>query len=186
VSVFRHEQIDAEMVRYRLEEAGKCLLSLPAGRVGPAKLSAQSYGFVSEIVEASGFVPRISVAVPDAATISRMDEALAWLSLIPNDKRHVRRVVAALSLVSPITERRVYSVDKIAKAIGANGDTVRSWNDEGIRLIVKALKALRDAAKAPGSTARPKAPKAVRTLPQAPDARVKAEVAWRAAIGGVS
>lgn len=174
--------IDADFVRYRLEEAGKCLLSLPRDRIGPANLSAQSYGFVSEIVEASGFAPRISVAVPDAATISRMDEAFTWLSLIPNDKPHVRRVVAALSLISPVTERRVYSDYKIAKAIGCDREAVRWWNDDGIRLIVKALKALRDAAKAPLTIASQKAPKPVRTLIQAPDVRVSAEAAWRKAL----
>jgi hypothetical protein len=58
--------IDAEFVKYRLEEVGKCLRSLPGGRVRPATLSAQTYGLVSEIVEGSGYTSRLKVVVPYA------------------------------------------------------------------------------------------------------------------------
>ena len=37
-----------------------------------------------------------------------MDEAMAWISLIPLDRYVLRRIVGARSLVHPITERHLY------------------------------------------------------------------------------
>jgi hypothetical protein len=133
--------IDADFVRYRLEEAGKCLLSLPGGRVGPAQLSAQSYGFVSEIVEGSGFVSRTKVAVPDAATITRMDEALGWLPLI--DTVVIRRIVAMRCLISPVTDRHLHTWRSIGLKIEASHTQAAAWHEAGVQTIVRALKELR-------------------------------------------
>jgi hypothetical protein len=147
--------IDADFVKYRLEEAGKCLLSLPGGRVGPAQLSAQSYGFVSEIVEGSGFVPRNKVAVPDAATVTRMDEALAWLPLI--DTVAIRRIVAMRCLVSPVTDRHLHTWRSIGLKIEASHTQAQTMHGDGVQTIVRALKEVRRARIA-GTKAKPYSP----------------------------
>lgn len=83
---------------------------------------------------------RIRPAIPGAAQISRMDEALAWLSLIPADKYVLRRVVGARSLVQPMTGRHLYSWRRLGGAIGADHKAVQRWHAQGIDLIVSALR----------------------------------------------
>jgi hypothetical protein len=56
----------------------------------------------------------------DGARITRMDEALAWIPLIPVDRYVLRRIVGARSLVHLITERTPLSLAAVATATGAD------------------------------------------------------------------
>ena len=100
--------IDADYVTYRLEEAGATLLAIP-GTGWSTRLRTTSLDIVRSALESYGWsdVP-VRPAVPSAAKISRMDEALAWISLIPIDRYVLRRVVGARSLVHPISDRHLY------------------------------------------------------------------------------
>jgi len=60
------------------------------------------------MIEAGGSEPehpRIHPPVPSAAGITRMDEALGWIQLIPRDRSVLRRIVGARALVNPLTDR---------------------------------------------------------------------------------
>jgi hypothetical protein len=76
---------------------------------------------------------------PSARHISEMDEALAWLGLIPPDRLLLRRIVAARSLVNPLTGRPVCSWRRLGKIFGADHKAVKRWHGDGIGLIVAAL-----------------------------------------------
>jgi hypothetical protein len=132
-------KIDAEGVIYRLEEAGRALLSLP--RTGPSTRLVQSG--LEWVREASGDAApsrgRIRPPVPDAAMISRMDQALAWIPLIPIDRYVLRRVVGARSLINPSTDRHLYTWRRLALAVGADHKAVQRWHAQGIDMIVAAL-----------------------------------------------
>ena len=69
---------DAEYVCYRLEEAGRALLSLP--NTGPnTQLRTTRHDVVQSAVEAYGWArvdTRLRPATPTAGQITRMDEAL--------------------------------------------------------------------------------------------------------------
>jgi Domain of unknown function (DUF6362) len=130
---------DAELVIYRLEEAGRTLLALP--HTGPStRLKTSTLEIVRTVQEQFGQEEtRVRVPVPSAARITRMDEALAWVPLIPRDRYVLRRIVGARCLVSPLTERHQFSWRRLGKLLGADHKAIQRWHAEGIDLIVAAL-----------------------------------------------
>ncbi len=132
---------DRTLVICRLEEAGATLLALP--RTGWfTGLRASSLEIVRNAIESYGWTEkRLRPAVPSAARISRMDEAMGWITLIPLERYVLRRIVGARSLVHPITERHLYPWRRIAAAIGADHKAVQRWHAQGIELIVARLNA---------------------------------------------
>ena len=130
---------DAETVIARLEEAGATLLALPNS--GPSTRLVQSG--LEWIRDASEQVAqplaRLRPAIPDAAQITRMDQALAWIPLIPSDRYVLRRIVGARSLINPMNGRYLFSWRRVALAIGADHKAVQRWHAQGIDLIVDRL-----------------------------------------------
>jgi hypothetical protein len=90
-------------------------------------------------VLAEGSGPRLKPPVPDAGAISRMDEAFAWLRLIPEDRYVLRRILGARALTHPLTLRHLHSWRRIAALLGADHSAVRRWHAEGIGLILRSL-----------------------------------------------
>jgi Domain of unknown function (DUF6362) len=130
---------DAELVIYRLEEAGAALLALP-GTGWSTRLRGSSLEIVRTAIENYGWTTnRIRPPVPSAAQITRMDEAMSWIPLIPVDRYVLRRIVGARSLVHPITERHLFPWRRLATALGADHKAVQRWHAQGIDLIVLAL-----------------------------------------------
>lgn len=130
---------DAELVIYRLEEAGATLLALP-GSGWSTRLRSSSLEIVRAAIESYGWTAkRIRPPVPSAARITQMDEAMGWIPLIPLDRYVLRRIVGARSLVHPITERHLYPWRRLAAAIGADHKAVQRWHVQGIDLIVARL-----------------------------------------------
>ena len=133
------QPLDGDLVTYRLEEAGATLLALP-GTGWSTRLRASSLEIVRAAVESYGWTEkRIRPPIPSAARITRMDEALGWITLIPIDRYVLRRIVGARSLVHPITERHLYPWRRLAIAIGADHKAVQRWHAQGIDLIIAAL-----------------------------------------------
>jgi hypothetical protein len=133
--------LDADFVVYRLEEAGATLLALP-GTGWSTRLRSSSLEIVRTALEAYGWTDaRIRPAIPSAEKITRMDEALGWIPLIPLDRYVLRRVVGARSLVHPLTDRHLYPWRRLGLALGADHKAVQRWHAQGIGLIVKALSA---------------------------------------------
>jgi hypothetical protein len=130
---------DAELVIYRLEEAGATLLALP-GTGWSTRLRSSSLEIVRSAIESYGWTTnRIRPPIPSATRISRMDEAMGWIPFIPLDRYVLRRIVGARSLVHPITERHLYPWRRLAAALGADHKAVQRWHAQGINLIVTAL-----------------------------------------------
>lgn len=141
--------IDDLFVIGRLEEAGAALQSLP-NTGWTTRLRASSLELVRAAIESQDRSDtRVRPAVPSAATITRMDEALSWISLIPLDRYVMRRIVGARSLVNPMTDRHLFPWRRLAKAIGADHKAVQRWHRQGIDMIVAALNRVPDQAKPP-------------------------------------
>jgi hypothetical protein len=137
------DEVDAPFVVYRLEEAGTTLLSLPGTGYSP-RLRLSHLDVVNTALEVyGGGKGRIRPPVPSAGRISRMDEALSWITLIPKDRYVLRRIVGARSLVSPITERHLYSWRRLGEVVGADHKAVQRWHAQGIDMLVGAVSALR-------------------------------------------
>lgn len=133
-------KVDAETVIYRLEEAGQTLLSLP--NRGPTTALRQTrHQYLAEAVEAftaeTDLAPRMPV--PSPAHITRMDQALAWIPLIPETNRVIRRIVGCRSLVSPLTERHLFTWRRLARLLGADHKAIQRWHATGIDTIVATL-----------------------------------------------
>src|SRR3954470_5963595 len=133
---------DAELVIYRLEEAGAALLALP-GTGWSTRLRGSSLEIVRTAIESYGWTTnRIRPPVPSAERITRMDEAMSWIPLIPLDRYVLRRIVGARSLVHPITDRHLFPWRRLGAALGADHKAIQRWHAQGIGMIVEALKAL--------------------------------------------
>ena len=115
---------DSDLVIYRLEEAGASLLALPSTG-WTTKLRSSSLEIVRTTLEAYGWTSaRIKPPVPSSQKISRMDEAMGWLALIPDDRYVLRRIVGARSLVHPITDRYLFPWRRLgvsARGAGSGG-----------------------------------------------------------------
>jgi hypothetical protein len=134
--------IDGDFVIYRLEEAGATLLALP-GTGWSTRLRTSSLEIVRTALEAYGWAEApIRPSVPSAEKITRMDEAMSWIPLIPLDRYVLRRVVGARSLVHPVTDRHLFPWRRLGKALGADHKAVQRWHAQGIAIIVAGLKSL--------------------------------------------
>ncbi len=133
------EALDAAWVLARLEEAGRTLLALP-GSGHSTRMRTSSLEIVRTAVAAYGTeVGRVRPSVPSAAQITRMDEAFGWMPLIPQDRYVLRRIVGARCLVSPVTDRHLYSWRRLGGLIGADHKAVQRWHAQGIALLVRGL-----------------------------------------------
>jgi len=133
--------IDAESVIYRLEEAGMTLLALPEKGYSP-RLRSTRLDVVRAAAEAYAAEPgRVRPPIPDATRVDRMDEALSWIGLIPIERHVLRRSVGARALVSPVTERHLFSWRRLGGVMGADHKAVQRWHGEGVGMIVAALNA---------------------------------------------
>ena len=130
---------DAEYVVYRLEEAGSTLLALPEGGYS-TRMRTSKLEVVRACLDAYGWDrSRARPAPPSPAQITRMDEALAWIGQIADDRYVLRRIVGARALVSPLTGRHLYSWRRLAGAMGADHKAIQRWHAQGIGLLVAAL-----------------------------------------------
>lgn len=134
----------AEAVIARLEEAGATLLALPSGGYS-TRLRTSRHEVVRSALEgygwqnARGESPRLRPPVPEPAAITRMDEAFAWLALIPADRYVLRRIVSARALVSPATGRHLFTWRRLALLLGCDHKAVQRWHAQGVALIVRGL-----------------------------------------------
>jgi hypothetical protein len=132
---------DAALVVARLEEAGGVLLALPNTGY-TTKLRTMRYDVVQSAIEADALAQpnaRLRPPVPSSAHITRMDEAMGWITLIPQDKYVLRRIVGARSLVSPVTERHLYPWRRLATLLGADHKAIQRWHGQGVSMIVASL-----------------------------------------------
>lgn len=132
---------DAQYVLYRLEEAGRTLLALP--NTGPStQLRTTRHDVVQSAVEAYGWGKvdaRLRPTTPDAGQVTRVDEALNWIPLIPVDRYVLRRIVGARALISPITERHLFPWRRLGTLLGADHKAIQRWHAQGIDIIVRTL-----------------------------------------------
>jgi hypothetical protein len=135
------EFYDAQLVIARLEEAGRTLLALPPNGYATG-LRMNVAVLVRHMIEAEGGEPkpsRLRPPVPSAAGITRMDEALGWIPLIPRDRSVLRRIVGARALVNPLTDRHLYPWRRLGAMLGADHKAVQRWHAQGVDMIVSAL-----------------------------------------------
>jgi hypothetical protein len=120
------QAVSAEYVIRRLEEAGRTLMALPVGRV-ESYLGGAVQGTPARRDSPPGY------------QIDRMDEALAWIGLIPPDKIVMRKLVGARSMVHPTTDKHMVTWRKLGEMIGADHRAAQRWHGQAIGIICIAL-----------------------------------------------
>jgi hypothetical protein len=131
----------AEDLVARLEQAGEALLRLPPSG-WTTRLRSSTWTILPDADTRT--LPadpgtRLRPPPPDATAITRMDEALAWLTLIPDDKYVLRRIVASRMLVSPLTGRHLYPWRRLATLLGADHKAVQRWHAQGIGMLLSEM-----------------------------------------------
>ncbi len=134
--------LSADIVIDRLERAGTALLALP-GQGYSTKLRQTHFDILHAPLEAYGWdTTHVRCPRPTSEQITEMDEAFAWLALIPAEQYVLRRIVGARSLVHPITGRYLYPWRRLGSVLGADHKTVGRWHQQGIHLILTALEVI--------------------------------------------
>jgi Domain of unknown function (DUF6362) len=128
-----------EEVVGRLEAAGATLMAMPQKGYA-THLRQTKFDIVHTALEAYGWQSGVARApVPSAADIGLMDEAFAWLALIPETRYVLRRILGARALVHPLTERHIYPWRRLATLLGTDHKSVQRWHCEAVGLLVQAL-----------------------------------------------
>ena len=131
----------AEELISQLEAAGATLLALPS-RGYSTQLRTMKFDVVHTALEAYGWQAAVvRPAMPSAAEISRMDEAFGWLTIIPETKYVLRRILGARALVHPITRRHLFPWRRIGTMLGADHKSIQRWHGQGIELVLRGLNA---------------------------------------------
>ena len=132
-------RLDAAAVIQRLEECGRTLLALPAGGYS-TRMRSFNLEVVRSAVEANGWEGgKLRPSIPSAGHITRMDDALRWVQLIPQDRYVLRRIVGARSLVSPLNDKHLFPWRRLGTMLGADHKAIQRWHAQGIDLIVAGL-----------------------------------------------
>ncbi len=130
----------AASVEAELIQAASTMHALRVSGLRPAGPRSSMPEVLRDFNESYGWSgARCRPACPTPAEIAAMDRAFAWLSLIPPDKRVLRRIVSARMMTHPDTGRHVYSWRRIGHLIGASHMAVSRWHAQGIAIIVLAL-----------------------------------------------
>lgn len=123
----------------RLEAAGATALAMPA-RGYSTGMRQMRFDVVHTALEAYGWEHAAArPPVPDAADITRMDEAFGWLALIPESRFVLRRILGARALVHPITGRHLFAWRRLAAMLGADHKSVQRWHGQAVALVVTGL-----------------------------------------------
>jgi hypothetical protein len=132
---------DAPYVIARLEAAGATLLALPQSGFS-TRLRTSSLDIVRSALDGYGYgEARIRPPTPSARKIDEMEQALAWIPLIPLERHVLRRIVGARALVNPLTGRHMFPWRRLAASVGADHKAVQRWHGQGVAMIVAALAA---------------------------------------------
>ena len=133
-------KIDAELVVYRLEEAGTTLLSLPSTFWGN-HVTPETRDAIRTALDAYGWTgPRNPPPVPDKLRTQRMAEAFAWLDLTPDARPTTRKIVMLRALKAPVTKNYLFTFPALGKGFCTTPTGAKNMHTEGVRLIVEALR----------------------------------------------
>jgi hypothetical protein len=131
--------LTADEIVARFEAAGATLLALP-GRGYSTQMRTMRLDVVHSALDAYGWQgAAIRPPLPGAAAISQMDETFGWLTLIPEGKFMLRRIVGARALVHPVTLRHIYPWRRLGALLGADHKSVQRWHGQAVALLLDVL-----------------------------------------------
>jgi hypothetical protein len=145
--------IDSDYVTYRLEEAGKTLLLAKSSSGYNLPVRPDYSGCViTYAIQQSGWIGDggLKIAI-DPDKLTRMNEALSWIGVIPLERYAIRRIVGARLLIDPATDKHLFTWSRIARALGADRKSVQRWYRQGVNMIVESLQVASDLSRQNGA-----------------------------------
>lgn len=131
--------VTAEEIVAHFEAAGATLLALPKQGYS-TQMRTMRLDVVHNALDAYGWQnAAVRPPMPSAAAISQMDEVFGWLTLIPETKYVLRRIVGARALVHPVTLRYLYPWRRIGTMLGAEHKSVQRWHGQAVALMREGL-----------------------------------------------
>lgn len=130
-----------DLVVTRLAEAGCTLLRLRVTGVRPAGFRSSMPRYVADLEDeaCADTMPGLRPSQPTAGEVTRMDQALEWVSMVPPDMVAHRRIVHARCMTNWATGRPVYSWRAIARKLHIDNKTAKAWHDLAVSMIVLRL-----------------------------------------------
>ena len=102
-------------------------------------MRTMNFDVVHSALDSYGWQAAARPPVPSAAAISQMDEIFGWLTLIPETKFVLRRIVGARALVHPVTLRHLFPWRRIGLMMGADHKSVQRWHEHAVEILIAAL-----------------------------------------------
>lgn len=136
------QQIEAAFVETALYAAGRTLMALPATGTRPAGFRSGMPEFLRDVEDLKHAETHYRVPVPPPAAISAMEQALSWISLLPGItdlEIKIRRLVCARCLISPRTDRNLYSWKRLGDVFGCSDKTAKTRWIDAVATITAAL-----------------------------------------------
>lgn len=131
--------VTVEDIVARFEAAGATLLAMP-GQGYSTQIRTMRFDVVHSALDAYGWQSAaVRPPMPSAAAISQMDEVFGWLTLIPEARYVLRRIVGARALVHPITLRHLFPWRRIGTMLGADHKSVQRWHGQAVDMLREAL-----------------------------------------------
>jgi hypothetical protein len=132
--------ITAEEVVARLTEAAYTMRALSVRGVKPAGYGNGWPDVVRDFAEAYGYTDEpIRMHQPNAAQVTLMEEAMAWLRFIPQDQAVLRRIVWARCVRHPVSGAWLFSWRRIAQMVGSDRVSVQRWHGYGVAIMVAGI-----------------------------------------------
>ena len=132
--------VPPEELQLWFEWAGSKLLALRVKSPAPAGPQSCWPDYADEPNQAYGYTgERVRPAIPRAAEINLMDQIFELTALI--SEPHIRRIIHARSLVTPVLGRHLYSWPKIALMLHCNKQTAARYYFNGLAQIGRRISA---------------------------------------------
>lgn len=130
--------LTTEEIKKWLEWSGQRLLAMHIASPKPRGPHSSWPEFAADAAKAYGYTPnRLRAAVPRSREIELMDEILLLPNLIK--EVNVRRIINARALVTPVSNRYVYSWSRVAFMLHTSEYKVKRLHDLGLHSIIVAL-----------------------------------------------
>ena len=121
-----------------LEWAGSKLLAMSLPQAGPKEFRSAWPNFAQDAREAYGYSgEKLRPARPGSKEITLMDEILTFPILVTDVT--TRRIINARCLVTPVSNRHLYSWSRIAELLHSDRRSVAGRYTKGLREIAVAL-----------------------------------------------
>jgi hypothetical protein len=132
----------AEQVQALLYEAGRALMALRVPGCWPSAIRSGMPECLRDAEDLRYAEAEFTPAQPSPRQVSAMDRSLSWIRLLPGQTEveiNVRKLVWARCLVSPRTDRPIYSWKRLGDMVGCTENTAKTRWLRALDLITVAL-----------------------------------------------